>query len=112
LAICDIILQKNPDHAETAEISRALKNGVKRLKVIEIMTKGVGGGGHWYQCPNGHFYIMGDRGEAMQRSQCPDCKGTAGGESHRPAEENSDADIDGSSHPAWSNETGLGALAL
>jgi tetratricopeptide (TPR) repeat protein len=53
LAICDIILQKNPDHAKTAEIRVGLENRVKR-EVIEVITKEVGGRGHWYQCPNGH----------------------------------------------------------
>jgi hypothetical protein len=110
LAICDIILLKNPHHAKTAEIRVGLENRVKR-EVIEVVTNEVGGRGHWYQCPNGHFYVVGECGGPMQTSQCPDCKATVGGQSHRPAEGNSHADIDGSSHPAWSNNTGIGALA-
>jgi len=111
LAICDIILQKNPHHAKTAEIRGEVNTGNRvRREVIEVVTKEVGGRGHWYQCPNGHFYVVGECGGPMQTSRCPDCKATVGGESHRPAEGNSHADIDGSSHPAWGNATGLGAL--
>jgi len=110
LAICNIILQRNPNHAKTVEIREELMTGNRvRREVIEVITKEVGGRGHWYQCPNGHVYVVGECGGPMQTSQCPDCKATVGGESHRPAEGNSHADIDGSSHPAWSNATGLGA---
>lgn len=35
------------------------------------------------QCPNGHFYIIGDCGGAMQESRCPECGAAIGGMSHR-----------------------------
>ena len=109
LAICNIILQKNPDHAKTAEIRVGLENGVRR-EVIEVISKEVGEKGQWYQCLNGHYYVVGECGEPMETSQCPDCRATVGGLSHHPAEGNCHANIDGSSHPAWSKNTGLGAL--
>jgi len=94
LAICDIILLRNPGHAKTAEIKREVMtlNRVKR-QVIEVMTKEVGERGHWYKCPNEHFYAVGECGGAMQTSECPDCKALLERMSHRPG--NSDADIDG-----------------
>jgi len=82
-----------------------------KLEVIEVITKGVGRRGHWYQSLNGHYYVLGEWGGPKQTSQCPDCRLIVGGLSHRPADGNRHADIDGSSHPAWSNNTGLGALA-
>ena len=38
--------------------------------------------GHWYKCPNGHIYAIGECGGAMQRSKCPECNETIGGEHH------------------------------
>ncbi len=34
--------------------------------------------GHWFRCPNGHLYLVGECGEAMERSLCPDCKEAVG----------------------------------
>jgi hypothetical protein len=30
--------------------------------------------GHWFKCPNGHVYCIGECGGAMQKSICPECK--------------------------------------
>ncbi len=35
--------------------------------------------GHWNKCPNGHFYVIGECGGAMQVSRCPDCRAVIGG---------------------------------
>ena len=35
--------------------------------------------GHWNKCPNGHFYVIGECGGAMEISKCPDCKADIGG---------------------------------
>jgi len=37
---------------------------------------------HWYECPNGHPYFIGECGQAMQTSTCPECGETVGGGSH------------------------------
>ncbi|ELR18944.1 uncharacterized protein ACA1_233420 [Acanthamoeba castellanii str. Neff] len=50
--------------------------------VIQAMTK-EGGSGHWFKCPNGHFYFIGECGGAMEEGVCPDCHATVGGHSHR-----------------------------
>ncbi|KAK2717012.1 NFX1-type zinc finger-containing protein 1-like isoform X2 [Artemia franciscana] len=39
--------------------------------------------GHWYKCPNGHIYCIGDCGVAMMESRCNECGEIIGGESHR-----------------------------
>lgn len=61
----------------------------ERAKVIAAMEilDGYNYGGswssHWYQCPNGHPYFIGECGGAMQESRCPDCGERVGGSSHR-----------------------------
>ena len=39
--------------------------------------------GHLYRCPNGHWYIIGECGGAMEQSRCPDCGATIGGGHHQ-----------------------------
>ncbi|EFJ49576.1 hypothetical protein VOLCADRAFT_89933 [Volvox carteri f. nagariensis] len=39
--------------------------------------------GHLYRCPNGHPYIIGNCGGAMERATCPECGAVIGGGSHR-----------------------------
>ena len=56
--------------------------------VFEVMIKEVGSGvgsfgGHWYECPNGHIYTIGECGGAMQESCCPECGEQIGGSGHR-----------------------------
>lgn len=64
--------------------------------------------GHWYKCPNGHVYAIGDCGGAMVRSQCPECKATIGGANHTLTEGNAVAgEMDGAQHAAWSNAANL-----
>ncbi|KAG8976377.1 hypothetical protein FRB94_002509, partial [Tulasnella sp. JGI-2019a] len=38
--------------------------------------------GHFYQCPNGHAYVITECGGAMQQSRCPECGETIGGSNH------------------------------
>lgn len=44
--------------------------------------------GHWYECPNGHPYVIGDCGGAMEKSKCPECESQIGGGSHQLAKGN------------------------
>ncbi|CAJ1962034.1 unnamed protein product [Cylindrotheca closterium] len=44
---------------------------------------GGGASGHWYECPNGHPYFIGDCGGAMVTSTCYECGAQIGGSSHR-----------------------------
>ncbi|XP_046620436.1 NFX1-type zinc finger-containing protein 1-like isoform X3 [Neodiprion virginianus] len=47
--------------------------------------------GHWYKCPNGHIYAIGDCGRAMQESHCNECGAAIGGSSHRLRNDNTAA---------------------
>lgn len=51
----------------------------EKREVIEAMGMGRG---HWYRCPNGHVYTIGECGGAMQESVCPECGERIGGRSH------------------------------
>jgi len=39
--------------------------------------------GHWFECPNGHTYAIGDCGGAIQEAKCPQCEARIGGRSHQ-----------------------------
>ena len=38
---------------------------------------------HWYECPNGHPFYIGECGQAMQVSHCIECGAQVGGRGHR-----------------------------
>ena len=38
----------------------------------------------WYKCPNGHYYVIGECGQPMQNSRCPECGSQIGGMGHIP----------------------------
>jgi hypothetical protein len=38
----------------------------------------------WYRCPNGHYYVIGECGQPMQSSRCPECGLQIGGVGHVP----------------------------
>lgn len=46
----------------------------------EMAGNGYTGQGHWYCCPNGHVYAVGDCGGTVAVSQCPECGAVIGGE--------------------------------
>ncbi|XP_028841461.1 LOW QUALITY PROTEIN: E3 ubiquitin-protein ligase rnf213-alpha-like [Denticeps clupeoides] len=39
---------------------------------------------HWYFCPNGHPCTIGECGQPMELSRCPDCRAEIGGVNHIP----------------------------
>jgi hypothetical protein len=54
-----------------------LKDNIIHKKMI-IEAVGLGSG-HWFECPNGHPYVIGECGGAMEKSLCPECKAEIGG---------------------------------
>lgn len=58
--------------------------------------------GHWFKCPNGHVYCIGDCGGATVESICPECKERIGGGNHSLRADNALAtEMDGATEPAW-----------
>ncbi|KAK4872846.1 hypothetical protein RN001_014875 [Aquatica leii] len=61
--------------------------------------------GHWFKCPNGHIYAIGECGGAMQTGRCADCGEAIGGTSHTLVPTNRHAgEVDESAHAAYSEE--------
>ncbi|KAK4325721.1 hypothetical protein Pmani_003664 [Petrolisthes manimaculis] len=59
--------------------------------------------GHWYKCPKGHIYCIGECGGAVEESSCPHCHATIGGTKHKLRTDNTVAsEMDGATHSAWS----------
>lgn len=63
--------------------------------------------GHWFKCKNGHPYIITECGGAMQESKCNECGEPIGGRDHQLLHGSHAREMDGSQHPAWSEEMNL-----
>ena len=64
--------------------------------------------GHWFKCPNGHFYCIGDCGGATVEAKCPECGATIGGRNHTLQGDNALApEMDGASYAAWSAQADM-----
>ncbi|XP_035691669.1 NFX1-type zinc finger-containing protein 1-like [Branchiostoma floridae] len=84
----------------------------KEQKAEIVQAIGLGKG-HWYKCPNGHFYAIGECGGANQGGRCPDCGQAIGGQNHALAEGNQHApEMDGSAYAAWSDAANLNNFNL
>jgi len=76
----------------------------ERREVDRAMGEGRSSAGHWFACPNGHPYFIGDCGGAMQESTCPECGARVGGGSHSLRADNtyiSNFSGEGQVPPAW-----------
>uniref|UniRef100_A0A6J0UWU2 NFX1-type zinc finger-containing protein 1 n=1 Tax=Pogona vitticeps TaxID=103695 RepID=A0A6J0UWU2_9SAUR len=74
----------------------------ERKQIVAAITPNTRG--HWFKCPNGHVYVIGECGGAMQKSRCPECQETIGGENHALDPSNRLApEMDGATHAAWSD---------
>lgn len=100
IELCDAVLGRNPDNRLAEEVKEKAKKGEVQL-VVQAMAPDVGQKGHWYTCPNGHLYTIGECGGATQLSKCPDCKAEVGGGQHRLTAGNRHSNIDGSERSAW-----------
>ena len=88
-----------------------VENTKKKLKELEFDAKKARkeavevlglSQGHWFACPNGHPYAIGECGGAMEVSKCPDCGAKVGGARHQIVEGNRLAtDMDGATTPAY-----------
>lgn len=59
----------------------------EKKAIFRAMSADVGSGvgsfgGHWFQCPDGHTYTIGECGGAMLESRCPECGKAVGGSHH------------------------------
>eukprot|EP00347_Sterkiella_histriomuscorum_P021254 403334658 len=72
-------------------------------ETADMIVKALGlAPGHYYKCPNGHYYVIGECGGAMEESKCPDCGAKIGGSYHTLASGNLHAgEFDNSQVAAW-----------
>ena len=77
----------------------------ERIEIVEGMGLAKG---HWFKCPNGHFYCIGECGGAMEEANCPDCGARIGGQQNSLRADNQLAsEMDGARYAAWSEHTNL-----
>ncbi|NXS38068.1 ZNFX1 protein, partial [Pomatostomus ruficeps] len=78
--------------------------GISEAERVQIVSAIGCPRGHWFKCKNGHIYVIGECGGAMQRSTCPECHEVIGGTNHALESSNSLApEMDGATHAAWSD---------
>lgn len=70
--------KKMKSSAEKNELEEVLK----AMNVVQGYDYGGGWSDHWYECPNGHPYFIGECGGAMQVGRCIECGEQVGGSSH------------------------------
>ncbi|NWX58607.1 ZNFX1 protein, partial [Promerops cafer] len=78
--------------------------GISEAERVQIVSAIGCPRGHWFKCKNGHIYVIGECGGAMERSTCPECHEVIGGTNHALESSNSLApEMDGATHAAWSD---------
>ncbi|NXQ12565.1 ZNFX1 protein, partial [Peucedramus taeniatus] len=78
--------------------------GISEAERVQIVSAIGCRRGHWFKCKNGHVYVIGECGGAMQKSTCPECHEVIGGTNHTLESSNSLApEMDGATHAAWSD---------
>ena len=82
--------------------------GLTQAERTEIV-KAVGlAKGHWFNCPNGHIYCIGECGGAMEEAKWPECGAKIGGQQHALTAGNQLArEMDGASYAAWSEQANM-----
>ena len=97
------------DEKSKSEVDKYIVNLKNKIDVITEKEKmeivrAIGlSKGHWFKCPNGHVYCIGECGGAMEKSKCPECKSDIGGSNHALLQSNSLApEMDGAQFSAWS----------
>ena len=86
-----------------AELKKACSglgiSDVERKQIVAAMNLSKG---HWYSCPNGHVYAIGECGGATIVSRCPECGVAIGGTSHRLLDSNRIAtEMDGATRASY-----------
>ncbi|GLH02045.1 Regulator of nonsense transcripts 1 homolog [Gryllus bimaculatus] len=88
---CSILLSieiySDKKHVELKNIINTLKKAVGNIVVSERERKEIVQAiglrqGHWFKCPNGHIYCIGECGGAMEVAKCPECGEAIGGSNH------------------------------
>ncbi len=68
---------------DSCESDKIINEVVKAMNVVHGYDYGGGWSLHWYECPNGHPYFIGECGGAMQVGRCIECGAEVGGGGHQ-----------------------------
>ena len=63
--------------------SGTISDVIRAMSVVDGYNYGGSWSSHWYECPNGHPYFIGNCGGAMQVGNCIECGEQIGGTGHR-----------------------------
>ena len=66
----------------SAEEWREIMSGLLKGNA-DLRNEGYTGHGHFFKCPKGHPYVIGDCGGATETSRCPHCGSQIGGTQHQ-----------------------------
>jgi hypothetical protein len=88
---CDISQNLGPTFTEANKLKSSYENKevhvisevVKAMNVVEGYNYGGAWSSHWYECPNGHPYFIGNCGGATTVSHCIECNAEVGGVGHQ-----------------------------
>ncbi|KAK3584660.1 hypothetical protein CHS0354_001239 [Potamilus streckersoni] len=82
----------------------------ERTKILQAMGLSKG---HWFKCPNGHVYAIGDCGGATVESRCPECGAAIGGQGHALRADNAIAtEMDGANMSAYDEAANMNLADL
>lgn len=83
-------------------VGKEVEVRITQAEIRSIVSAMGMGKGHWFKCPNGHVYAIGDCGGATMESKCNECGAAIGGGSHRLRSDNRFApEIDGATTTAY-----------
>ncbi|KAK6500438.1 hypothetical protein TWF481_010782 [Arthrobotrys musiformis] len=90
LGICDLIPSGQRLKGDVEESIKFIRGAEfysivtdKEMKEIyDAMEREFRGTGHWYICPNGHQFTVGECGQPMRIGRCNECGAEIGGQSH------------------------------
>ena len=78
----------------------------ERVMIVKAMN--FGSPGHWFKCPKGHIYSIGECGGAVSESVCNECGSRIGGAQHRLRVDNAVAtEMDGARVSAYDMNAAL-----
>ncbi|KAK6355702.1 hypothetical protein TWF718_000095 [Orbilia javanica] len=93
LGICELIPSCRRLRGDIEEAIRVIQGGTfysvvtdrEMKQIYEAMANEFRGTGHWYVCPNGHQFTVGECGMPMVTGACNECGAQIGGQDHRSA---------------------------
>jgi hypothetical protein len=108
--LVDEILRRDPENSD----AKAIQDGLLK-NIIPKLAQALQGEvqrGAWYMCRNGHPYVIGECGGAMEQAKCP-CGAPIGGANHALRADNQHyGAADGSRHPAWGDQANMANYIL